>query len=266
MKHGVTVWNWAEPGKPLAALVQELAGMGFEVMSFLPGQLLSLSHAQSRALLAVLDGYRLPATVHGTCDLEPDMIERIVTLLGRRLLAFTLDPLLRTDSRGTLYAVNAMVALLQVIQASTRGTGVRFGIEDFPLDPLALDYYREELEPVLESPRFGILLDVGHMNLRMAQEDYFASDVGDYIAGLPLPIVEVHVHDNRGDRDSHEPLGAGDIPFPAVAGALMAVGFDGVSTIEIAPSFHGSTPAASRAHLQRTFEVWRGMLEARRYG
>jgi sugar phosphate isomerase/epimerase len=104
------------------------------------------------------------------------------------------------------------------------------------------------------------------MNLRMAQEDYFATDVGDYISRLPLPIIEVHVHDNRGDRDSHEPLGAGDTPFPAVAGALMAVGFDGVSTIEIAPSFHGSTPGASKPHLQRTLETWRGMLEARRYG
>jgi sugar phosphate isomerase/epimerase len=266
VRYGVAVWNWVEPGQSLSALVRELAGMGFDVMSFLPGQLLSLSQAQARALLAVLDGYRLPATVHGTCDLEPDMIEHTVTLLGRRLLAFTLDPLQRTDSRGTLYAVNAMVALLQTIRDSTRGTRVRFGIEDFPLDSLALDYYREELEPVLESPRFGILLDVGHMNLRMGQEDYFATDVGDYISRLPLPIVEVHVHDNGGERDSHEPLGAGDIPFPAVAGALMAVGFDGVSTIEIEPSFHGSTPAASKSHLRRTFEVWRGMLETRRSG
>jgi sugar phosphate isomerase/epimerase len=262
MKHGVAVWNWVQPGQPLAALLGELAGLGFEVMSFLPKQLLSLEPPEARALLSILDGYRLCATVHGKCGLQPGEIERIVHLLGRRLLAFTVDPLLRTDSRGTLYAANSIVEVLCAIRAATRETRVAFAVEDFPLDALALDYYRPALEPVLDSERYGLLLDLGHMNLRMAQEEYFYTDVGDYILGLPLPIVEVHVHDNRGDRDSHEPLGAGNVPFPEVAGALMAAGFDGVSTIEIEPSFHGSTPAASKPHLRRTFEAWRGMLAA----
>jgi sugar phosphate isomerase/epimerase len=260
----VAVWNWAEEGRPLADLVRQLAGLGFEVMSFLPQQLLSLSAREARDLLAMLDGYRLRTTVHGTCALQPGAIQRIVDLLGHRLLAFTVDPLWRTDSRGTLYAAHAMVAVLQAIRNSTRGTSTRFAVEDFPLDALALDYYRDALEPILDSPRYGILLDLGHMNLRLAQEDYFQVDVGDYVSSLPLPIVEVHVHDNRGDQDSHAPMGAGDLPFPEVAGALMAVGFDGVSTIEIEPTFHGSTPAASKPHLRQTFEAWRAMLAAER--
>lgn len=66
-----------------------------------------------------------------------------------------------------------------------------------------------------------------------------------------------------GDRDSRGHLGFGNLPFEEVAAGLKAIGFDGISTIEIAPSFHGSTPAASRPHARDSLARWRGLFGKR---
>jgi sugar phosphate isomerase/epimerase len=85
--------------------------------------------------------------------------------------------------------------------------------------------------------------------------------VADYIGRLPLPIVEVHLHDNNGQKDEHGHFGLGNIDFGEVAAALKSVGFDGVSTIEIAPSFHGSTPAESKPRARESLERWKAIWE-----
>jgi sugar phosphate isomerase/epimerase len=86
--------------------------------------------------------------------------------------------------------------------------------------------------------------------------------VGEYLARLPLPVWEVHLHDNSGDRDEHGHFGLGNVDFAAVAAGLKAIGFSGVSTIEIAPSFHGKTPAESKPLSAESLAQWKDMWEA----
>ena len=60
----------------------------------------------------------------------------------------------------------------------------------------------------VNSPLFRHCFDVGHWNLfrKVGLEEWFAA-LGGYIA-------ETHIHDNRGTRDDHAPLGEGEIDFP----------------------------------------------------
>jgi sugar phosphate isomerase/epimerase len=151
--------------------------------------------------------------------------------------------------------------MLNHAQRATAGTGVRLAIEDFPLDNAAKDFFREELGEVYGDSRTGILVDVGHLHLRRSQSRHFAAlSVADYFARIPVPIVELHLHDNDGNKDQHGHFGFGTVPLGEVAQAVTGIGFDGMSTIEIAPGFHGSTPEASWDKAVASLKKWRELL------
>ena len=262
MRYGIAVWNFREDGVPLVRLVEEFADAGFDAVSFLPGQLVQCSGAEAQEVASLLRQRGLVATVHGNFQMTFADVETLVGRLGDRLVALTMDAAMTTDSCGQFYDGPKMAQLLAEVEDITDGTTVRFGVEDFPLDRLALDHYREDLGPLLDCPRYGTLIDLGHLNLRLHQSDYFRNMTpADYIRRVPLPIIEVHVHDNQGERDSHAPIGFGDVPFAEIAPALRAAGFDGLSTIEIAPSFHGSTPAQSKPKAGESLDAWRALWE-----
>jgi sugar phosphate isomerase/epimerase len=98
--------------------------------------------------------------------------------------------------------------------------------------------------------------------MRRTGGGYFEGvSVAEYLQRVPLPVVEVHLHDNNGERDEHGPFGLGNVDFDEVGEALKAIDFAGVSTIEIAPSFHGSTPADSKPHARASLATWRAIWE-----
>ncbi len=68
----------------------------------------------------------------------------------------------------------------------------------------------ESLQKLIEnigSPRFGFCFDTGHFNLfsKVPLEKWFET-LGPY-------LIETHIHDNKGDKDSHLPIGEGTFPF-----------------------------------------------------
>ena len=172
-----------------------------------------------------------------------------------------MDARMKSESRGVFYDVKGMSAVFEEISNSSYE--VRFAVEDFPLDEKALSFYEDGLVRLVKNPRFGILVDLGHMNMRLQKEnsDFKGMSISQYLSGVPLRIIEVHIHDNMGDKDSHGHLGFGNLDFSEVANALETVGFEGVSTIEIAPSFHGSTPEQSKPLAKESLETWRGLWE-----
>jgi sugar phosphate isomerase/epimerase len=90
--------------------------------------------------------------------------------------------------------------------------------EDTP-DNLAL------LMKELSSERFGICFDTGHMNI------FSAVPLSEWLDAIGEYIVELHLHDNMGDLDSHIPVGEGSFDFGALFGALK--GRDIIRTIEV---------------------------------
>ena len=262
MHYGIAIWNFVEESTWLPDLIAEFAGFGFDTISFLPGQLLDVPPEDARQAVSTLRELGLHATVHGDFAMSGEDVRRLAALLGPDYLCQTFDAALTETSWARLYDLPRMAALLGQVGEALALSGGRFGVEDFPLDQEAIAHYQEELAPLLAHPGYGMLVDLGHLNMRLSQHAYYRNfSPAEYLRRTPLPIIEVHVHDNHGDRDDHAPLGAGTGDFAALAAALREQGFTGVSTIEIAPSFHGSTPAADKPHARESLERWRKLLE-----
>ena len=261
MRYATAIWNYCwNPGE-LEQWIDGFAGFGYDTISLNPGQFAGLAPAEVARVGAMLRARRLAATVHGTCDMAPDLMRAMIEGIADCLLAFTMDSSKQEDSRGVLHDGCRIAEALTRLQELTRGTDVLIGVEDFPLDSMALEHFRAELGDVYRHPRTGMLVDVGHMHLRMKRSPYFSSmAVKDYFARLPCRLVEVHIHDNAGERDEHGHLGMGTVPFAEVASALRELGFDGVCTIEIAPGFHGSTPEESKPRAKESLAQWRALV------
>ena len=68
--------------------------------------------------------------------------------------------------------------------------------------------YLIRLAKAIDSPYFGLCIDVGHVNA------FGKINVREWIQKYPEDILkEVHLADNKGDGDTHLPLGEGSIDF-----------------------------------------------------
>lgn len=264
MKCGVAVWNWLEPCRILTDFVCELAAEGFEAISVQPRQILGLSESTLAELNALLDEHTMPVTVHAAADaFTPDLMQGLLDRLGPRFHAVTFDGIMSWASTGKRWAAARMVQTLLMVERLGAATGVRYGIEDFPVDEAAVQEFADDLRPVLENERWGMLVDLGHLNLRRHDSEYFGRlSVRENIERLPAPIIELHVHDNPGDRDMHMPLGSGTLDYAAAAQALRAIGFDGIATVEVCPSLHGRRPAEVWETRADSLGRWRDAWDA----
>ncbi len=264
MKYGVAVWNWLEPPRSLTSFVAELVTEGFEAISVQPPQILGLAAGELAELTGLLDEHEMPVTVHAAAaNFTADLMQGLLDRLGARFHAVTFDGTMVAAPTGRRWDAAGMVPTLMMVERLGADVGVRYGIEDFPIDPVALSEFAADLQPVCENPRWGMLVDIGHLNLRRHDSEYFGRlSVAENIARLPAPVIEVHVHDNPGDRDVHMPLGSGTLNYVAAAQALRAAGFDGISTIEVCPGMHGKKPAEVWATRAESRNLWQAAWES----
>jgi sugar phosphate isomerase/epimerase len=134
MRYAAATRNFPDSGLDLFGLVETFVGYGFDGLSFVPQQLLSLDASQGRELVGLLRQQRLVATIHGHFGLVPEEVAALVELLGDRLQCFTFDAAMAWDSRGHVFDAARMARLLAEVAACSRGTELKFGVEDFPLD------------------------------------------------------------------------------------------------------------------------------------
>ncbi|MBI0584822.1 MAG: sugar phosphate isomerase/epimerase [Methanomassiliicoccus sp.] len=97
----------------------------------------------------------------------------------------------------------------------SRDLGVRVALENMPRSPFATGTTPEALTDLIEGTDLSICLDVGH-----------AHTMGLLPAFLPLKdrIINLHVHDNKGDFDAHLPIGEGTVDFGLVVSAFRDYG------------------------------------------
>ena len=79
----------------------------------------------------------------------------------------------------------------------------------------------------VNDPRLGVCLDVGHANTTVSKTPPL-----DWIAPLSPWLRHVHIHNNFGDWDLHNPLGEGNIPMEQVLDALLTACPTATFTIE----------------------------------
>jgi len=263
MLHAVAVWNYAYEGADAIEVIDALLDAGFDAISHSTHPLSHLPHSEVERIAAHLVARDVPATLHSSPAIESADLERVVTPFLPTLRCVTFDPVLDAHPQGSVYAAAHLARRVCEALDLTAGTQVRVGVEDFPINADAMGTFADELAPVAGDPRWGILIDIGHMHMRLCGEGYYAGmTVAEHLAQVPLEIIELHVHDNNGQADQHAPLGAGTVDFTEVAAAVCDAGFDGVSTSEIVPRGQGVESLKEAIPLaRRSLEYWRQVLE-----
>ncbi len=262
MLYAISLWTFHEKGTTLPGLVASFADLGFTAMSLSPPPVFAVDPGEAREAGAEMRQRQLPLTLHAGFKHTDQEWDFLFDCFADRFSRITFDAAMVADARGRFYDAKKMAARLADVARRTEGTAVRFGVEDFPLDAEALRYYADDLAPVRSHPRFGMLVDLGHLNLRIRRSGHWQGQTpAAYLQALPLPVIEVHVHDNDGTRDLHQPIGDGNADLSAMAEALRDLGFDGVSTIEIAPGFHGSNGPTDTPKAVASRDTWQQWIE-----
>jgi sugar phosphate isomerase/epimerase len=111
---------------------------------------------------------------------------------------------------------------LAAIEDVAQDSGVRVALENMPeMGQMMMGRTPQELLRLLEGFDLGICLDIGHAHTAHSIDDFLR---------LKDRVINVHIHDNLGDRDSHLPIGEGSIDFNKVLRGLS--GYDGRYVIE----------------------------------
>lgn len=256
--YATSTWCWTTQQISVADLIDEFIGYGYNAMSFSTAHLKAQPDDAVRRAAELVKERNLPVTFHGNTGIGFDQLMEYVAMFSPHVECITFDATRGKEPRGMLYDAGEMVPFMRAVLDATAGTEILVGVEDFPLNREAADFYGDDLAAVIDDPRFGMLIDVGHMNMYLTSERYYAGmSIADYFAALPLPVIELHLHDNNGYQDQHGWSGMGTLDFAAVADAARAIGFSGISTIEIAPGMHGSNPDADRPHARTTLDQWK---------
>ncbi len=156
--------------------------------------------------------------------------------------------------------------------------GCKFAVEDFGLTKEE----REQIESLKGDERFGYLVDIGHMYMRIKGADkhkatlFLNSPEECPVCGNPkeeefkrafsskeFPVFEIHLHNNDGENDTHRFLTDGTLEIPEIAKLLKDIGYDGVLTIESAPGYQFECAGADADNgILKTFEYWKECLNA----
>jgi sugar phosphate isomerase/epimerase len=152
----------------------------------------------------------------------------------------------------------------------------KVALEDFGVT----EAERAQIEPLKGNPRFGYLLDLGHMNIRIhgvntepinlfrnSPSECPKCDNPGYNEFLrafrskEFPIFEIHLHNNDGVGDLHQFLDVGTIDMRAIAAILKEIAFDGIVTIESVPRLAGYHYPESDQKILETLEYWKDCLK-----
>lgn len=103
-------------------------------------------------------------------------------------------------------------------------------IENAPFGTGYLDTPEKMLRMVedVSATNLAVRLDPCHCNVSKTNFDQFC-------AAFKGKIASVGLHDNRGDADSHLPIGMGNVDLAQAIRSLRKAGYDGSLTIEILP-------------------------------
>jgi sugar phosphate isomerase/epimerase len=259
--------TWFLPeGTPLECLVAA-TDAGFDGPSYLvgtlddPRRLDRMSAADSRELVAEFGRLGADRSLHIWSDTYlgegvgedaalrsmKDHVERAVAAVsgeGLPPVKLTLDPPVRREGGTPRFLRDMAVELLRFMASLDEQYGVRAAMENWPFPFLGTP---DVLAGVLTDAGdgVGILLDTGHAHIALTQGWCEQATMAGFVAALPAPVVEVHCHDNRGEKDEHLPPGEGTADIRGALTALAGQGFAGPITLESDLSAPGRPGLAS---------------------
>jgi sugar phosphate isomerase/epimerase len=189
---------------------------------------LSLLHPEKARRIAAMDEIKRAIEV---ADSIP--FRNLVVHLGER------------DDEWSPRTIEYALTALEHLGAFARPLGVRPLVENLTGDPTTPEHLMEILTTGhLDS--IGVCLDLGHANITVG--------VAQSIATLTDRIVQVHAHDNHGEKDEHLWPGDGKIDWPAAAAALNALKAPPATVLEIS-SKTPDKPEALPERIRKAFEL-----------
>ncbi|MDR7260054.1 deoxyribonuclease-4 [Sphingomonas sp. BE270] len=136
---------------------------------------------------------------------------------------------------------------LEVVVAYAERVGVDIFLENIPMG--VLPTAREMIQWVDEigSPALGVCYDV-------ANAHYIGEDLAEGIQLVAPHLRLVHLSDTSRTAWKHDPIGTGTVDFAAAGNALKAIGYQGLSVVEILAA--DPDPATLAAHEVLTGLGW----------
>ena len=98
----------------------------------------------------------------------------------------------------------------------------------------------EELVKMVDSPRLGLTLDLGHLHC-------LGEPIEESILRWSNRLLNIHIEDMRVGVHEHLMFGEGEIDFPPVLAALQKVGYAGGLHVELSRHSHMGPEAARQA-------------------
>jgi sugar phosphate isomerase/epimerase len=163
----------------------------------------------------------LRVTVHGPfMDLSPGAVDEVVrrataerfrqalkaaSYLGARAIVLHADyDDRRFDDNVDIWLSQSMKTWPEIVRIAG-DAGIVIAAENiFETEPSPL----KRLVEAVNSPDFGLCLDVGHLNI------FSKTSNCDWLTVVGAYIKELHLHDNNGKYDEHLAVGLGNIDFP----------------------------------------------------
>jgi sugar phosphate isomerase/epimerase len=109
--------------------------------------------------------------------------------------------------------IDASVEFWSRTAEALNGAGTRLVLENvYERGPAEIGELLERLRPW----NVGLCLDLGHLTA------FGRAPLGEWLDSLGDSIVQLHLHDNRGDQDAHMAMGAGRIDFAGLFAFLKA--------------------------------------------
>lgn len=184
--------------------------------------------ADTDKILDLLSSYDLSYSLHTPiCDMN-------VAALTERLRVSSVDVLRDNAKAANILGIEMLTVHPGLSSMVVRGTeeealkrakvsmkeldaisseyGVIMAIENMPDVPFFLGRTASQLAEIIDGTDLKVCYDIGHANT-MGENDAMTDLLGDR-------IVNVHIHDNHGERDEHLTIGEGTVNFDRVIRSL----------------------------------------------
>lgn len=263
---GVATWNTTEG--TLAYRIYRYADLGFEAVSLLPIHALAMCRGETPDVEEAITANALELTIHGGLAAMDKPIDESALLSEMEeflewhsrtgaLRSVTYDAARKRENGEAVYDSEGMHSVLRKLLEMTKDAGVSVGVEDWPRDGKML----APVVDLLQYPHYGILIDLGHMNMRIGNDKpgfaYPIDAARKYLDDIAIPVNELHLHNNDGVGDLHAPLETGTADFLALAALLKPRCPRAISTVEIVPRFCGISDEDAVQAAGKALKLWR---------
>ena len=193
-----------------------------------------------------------PATKHAPTLLDPDPaeVQRRIDFLkycievGVELESDCVSIWSGTKPPGISFnaATQRLVQNLAPILDYAEECGIDIGFEPEPGMLIDNTGRFERLVHLIDSPRLGMTLDIGHL--------FCLSEVpiANYIEKWADRLVNVHIEDMKAGVHEHLLFGTGQIYFPPVVESLKAAGYRGGVNIELSRHSHNAAEVVKQSY------------------